>query len=267
MATFRAAVLQGRVDARPRRRRTGLALALGVAVLAACGGSAPTPHGWISPPAKAPASAATGPAGSLADWQARGASEVPPRSVLQVSLQGIEIVNQTAGAVSDADARAWARAFQRSSGLLYWAVAHMQDGFLQRSGLSSAPFAVFGQNLDDIILARRAGTRVEYTPENVRRLVVRPVPQSLQPAFASLRFVWKPYAIYLDALGPSATVWVDAQGNRTTKSEIGAGVPIEELLGGELSHDALFGDVWVRGSDWNCGDPSSRQGLAPACNP
>jgi hypothetical protein len=267
VATFRAAVLQGREDARPRGRRTVPAVALAIVTLAACGGSAVTSRGWTSPPPKAAASAATGPAGSMADWQARGATEVPPRSVLQVSLQGIQVVNQTAGAVSDADARAWAQAFQRSTGLLYWAVARMQDAFLQRSGLSSAPFAVFGPNLDDIILARRAGTRVEYTQQTVRRLVVRPVPQSLQPVFAKLRFVWKPYAIYLDALGPSATVWVDAQGNRTTKSEIAAGVPIEELLGGELSHDALFGDVWVRGSDWNCGDPSSRQGLAPACNP
>jgi len=240
---------------------------MAIVALAACGGSGRAPEGWSSPPPTSAAAASTGPAGSLADWQARGATEVPPASVLQVSLHGVEVVNQTTGVVSDADARKWAVAFQRSTELLYWAVAHMQDAFLERSGLSSAPFAVFGPNLDDIVLARRAGSRVEYTRETVRRLVVRRVQQSLEPVFVKLRFVWEPYAIYLDALGPAATVWIDAKGNRTTKSQIATGAPISELLGGELSHDPLFGDVWVRGSDWNCGDPSSRAGLAPACNP
>jgi hypothetical protein len=195
-----------------------------------------------------------------------GATEVPPASLQVVSLDGIEVVDQAGAAVRDAEARARAEAFMRTYGFLTWAVSRGRDGFLQRSGLSSAPLAAFRPNLNDIAQAREAGARVEYTREVSRRIVLRPVPAGRQPAFRSQLYVWKPYALYLDAVGPAATVWVDGRGSRTVRSQVAAGAPMPELLGGELSHDPLMGDVWVLGSDWDCTAPSSRQGLAPACS-
>jgi hypothetical protein len=235
--------------------------ALVLLLAVACGGPTATTH-RVQPSPSPAASAAP-----LSDWQRLGATEAPPASLQQVSLGGAEVVNQSAGAVSDGDARAWAEAFMRTFGYLLWAVSRGQDGFLMRSGLSSAPLTVFEPNVNDIVEARRAGDRVEYTRETFRRLVVRAVPQSLQPSFQRAQYVWKPYAIYLDAVGPITTTWVDAQGNRTVKSRIDAGVPAFELVGGELSHVSVMGDVWVLASDFDCTAPSSRQTLAPLCNP
>ncbi len=238
-------------------------MALVLLLALACGGPAVSSQG-----PRPKASAVPAPAGArLSEWQRLGATEVPPTSLQKVSLHGAQVVNQTGGAVSDADARTWAGAFMRTFGYLLWAVSRGQDGFLIHSGLSSSPLTVFQPNLNDIIEAHRAGDRVEYTPQTFRRLVVRPVPPGLQASFQRAQYVWKPYAIYLDAIGPAATNWIDPQGGRTVKSQVPAGVPVYELVGGELGHDALMGDVWVLGSDFDCTAASSRETLAPLCNP
>jgi hypothetical protein len=78
--------------------------------------------------------------------------------------------------------------------------------------------------------------------------------------------VWKPYAIYLDAVGPVETDWIDPQGGRTVKAQIGPGIPVFELIGGELSRSPVLGDVWVFASDFDCTAASSRLTLAPLCN-
>jgi hypothetical protein len=237
-------------------------VALVVVLAAACGGSSPTPqaHGHpstASPPTTAP----------LAAWQRLGATEAPPASLRQVSLGATQVVDQTQGAVSDADARVWAEALLRTFAYLRWAVAEGQDQFLFHSGLSSAPLTVFRPNVNDIVAARRGGDRVEYTLQVFRRLVVRAVAQGLQASIQQAGYVWKPYAIYLDAVGPVETDWIDAQGSRTVKSRVQPGAPLFELLGGELSHDPLMGDVWVFSFDFDCTAASSRQTLAPLCNP
>jgi hypothetical protein len=229
---------------------------------AGCGGSAakpPAPKASVAPPT--PSSA------PLSAWQKLGATVVPPASLQHVSLGGIEVVNQAGGAVSDADARTWAAAYQREYGYLSWAVSQQQDAFLLRSGLSSAPLAVFQPNLEEVAQARQAGDRVQWQSATLRRLVVRGVPQSLQGLFQSHQFNWKPYAIFIDQVGPSADIWVDAQGRSTVKFRSPAGAPAYELVGGELRHDPLMGDVWAPGSDWSCDDSRNRQNLAPLCNP
>jgi len=44
------------------------------------------------------------------------------------------------------------------------------------------------------------------------------------------------------------------------------GAPAFELVGGEMVHDPLMGDVFAFGSDWNCLDSANRLHLAPLCN-
>jgi hypothetical protein len=191
---------------------------------------------------------------------------VPPASLRQPALGATQVVNQAAGAVSDADARAWAQALLRTLAYLNWAVSQGQDAFLVRSGLSSVPHVVLQPNLTDIGEARQAGARVQYRLETIRRLLVRPVPEGLQPLFGRYQYTWKPYAIFLDAVGPAATTWVDAQGNQTVKSQIPAGAAAYELVGGELQHNPLMGDIWVMDSDWSCTSPPTQRALAPVCN-
>lgn len=228
----------------------------------ACGSPQSSPQRVASPaPSQLPSIA------PLASWQAKGATEVPPASVRQVSMRGIEVVNQTQGAVSDADARRWASALLLSVSYELWAVSHMQDAFLQKSGLNSAPLSIYRPDLTDIAGARQAGMTVLYTQHAIRRLVLRSVSERLRETFAGAGFDWKPYAFFLDAVGPGFTYWIDASGNRTVKAEIKPGEAAYELIGGELAHDLVLGDVWVSGSDFDCLSPPARQQLAPLCNP
>ena len=236
------------------------------ALVAGCSG--PLPGSRPGPAASATAVSATPPAtATLADWQRRGATEVPPASLQRVSLGTIEVVDQTGGAVAGRDARAWAEAFLRATNYEFWAVNRLQDQFLERSGLSSVPLTVFRPDLDDISAARKAGSRVEYSLKVLRRLVLRPVPDSLSATFTGQFFAWKPYAFYLDAVGPVAKRWTNAQGQQTTQVLLQPGEAGFELVGGELVHDPLMGDIFAFASDWDCTTPMSRQRLAPLCNP
>jgi hypothetical protein len=237
------------------------------AAIAACGAEPAAQRTGEQPsatPTRAPATAAPAP---FSEWQKRGATEVPPDGLQAVSLEGIQVVNQTKGAIGDDDARAWASAYLRATGYEYWAVSHRQDDFLLRSGLSSVPLQVFRPDLADIDASKRANTRVEYTPKTLRRMVLRSVPQALQPTFAGQLVAWKPYAFYLDAVGPAEKRVTDANGKQTVQTVLPAGQPGFELVGGELVHDPLMGDVFAFASDWDCLAPSSRQKLAPLCNP
>ena len=92
-------------------------------------------------------------------------------------------------------------------------------------------------------------------------------PQSVEATIRSVRYTWTPYAIYLDALGPAETDLIDAHGQRTVRSRTPAGAAMFELVGGELSHNPLMGDIWVLASDFDCTATSSRQRLSPLCNP
>jgi len=232
----------------------------------ACAGT-PAPTGAPGPATSTPAGPAT-PATTEADaWRAKGATEVPPESVRQVAIGAIGVVNQTSGAVSDADARGWALALLRSSGYDDWALNRMQDGFLLRGGLSSAPQAVFAGELGYIQKARTAGARVEATSQTIRRLVLRPLPDSLRQFFASQAMTWSQYGFYVDKIGPSEIATVDGSGARTVVARLGAGVGVPELFAGQLVHDAVLGDFWRLDSDFACGSAQSRQQLGGACDP
>jgi hypothetical protein len=230
--------------------------------------------GTASPPeqraSRSPATAATDPApppAPLSQWQQRGATEVPPAELQTVSLAGIHVVDQAGAAIPDAEAQAWARAFLRAINFEYWAVSRQQDQFLIRSGLSSAPLAVFRPDLSDIATARRTKSQIDYTRKVFRRMALRPVPAAMRPLFDQQLVTWKPYAFYLDAVGPSGKRVTDAAGRQTTQTLYQPGEPAFELVGGEVVHDPLMGDVFAFASDFDCVDPSNRQTLAPLCNP
>jgi hypothetical protein len=234
----------------------------------ACGQSpapAPAPrpdHGQPTPVVET-----TVPPAPLSAWQQVGATEVPPPTVQNVTLTGIQVVNQTAGAVSDADATAWAMGLLRGINFEFWAVSELQDQFLRRSDLSSAPLTVFQPDLNDITTARRSGSRIEYTRKVLHRMVLRPVPASMQTLFTQQLAVWKPYAFYLDAVGPSTKRVTDSAGHVTTQTLFQPGAPAYELVGGEMVHDPLMGGLFSFASDWDCLAPVDRQKLAPLCNP
>jgi hypothetical protein len=243
-----------------------IVLAVVVAVtLTGCGGSSPASQRSARPHGPSARSTLAGP-GLLAQWQAKGATAVPPESLRNPSLNGVQVVNQTGGAVSDADAQRWAVASLRGGGYELWALNGMQDRFLIQSGLGSPAQQVFQWDLGNVTGARQAGMKVEAHRLVLRRMVLRPVPQALQATFTSNLFEWTPYAFFLDEVGPGDLFWVDAQGTRTSKWHVDGGVGSPELVGGRLVKDPLMGEIWVQTSDWTCATPDSRRTFGSLCN-
>jgi hypothetical protein len=120
-----------------------------------CGSGASSGSG--RPSASTIPSAATATLVPLDRWRSLGATEAPPANIQQVSLQGIEVVNQTQGAVSEPDAHRWAEAFMRTGNYELWAFNALQDGFLTQGGISKAPTVAFRYDLDWIARARARG--------------------------------------------------------------------------------------------------------------
>jgi hypothetical protein len=240
-----------------------------VAATVACGilPSQDQPDGTRPAATATPSQAATPAPAPLSEWQKRGATEVPPADLQSISLEGIQVVNQTGDKVGDAEAQAWAGALLRAINFELWAVNRLQDRFLLQSGLSSAARTVFQPDLADIATVRKANGHMEYTRKVFRRMVLRPVPDTLRTTITEQLAVWKPYAFYLDAVGPATKRVTDASGHQTTQTLLQAGQPGYELVGGEMLHDPLMGDVFAFASDWDCLAPASRQKLAPLCNP
>ena len=126
---------------------------------------------------------------------------------------------------------------------------------------------MFSPDLADIDAARNAHERVQYTRKVIRRMVLRAVPAAMKATFTAQLANWEPYAFYLDAIGPATKVITDASGKQTTRTVFPPGAPAFELVGGDLVHDPLMGDVFAFGSDWDCLDSANRLHLAPLCNP
>ena len=232
-------------------------------MLAACGepatGGPPSPHSTSV--SESPSSF-----GDPVEWRQKGATEVPPASLRDVTLGSVQVVNATNGAVTDSDAKRYATAYVRANAYEFWAWNHGQDGFLLRGSLSDAPTRVFGYDISTIQEARSAHVQLVVTRLTLRRLVLRPVPESLRQFVTSQLFVWQPYAFYLDQVGPSELTWVDAAGKRTTKAHRDAGVGAPELVGGKLLTDPLLGEVWSVDSDFDCTAPNVRQRFGGLCN-
>jgi hypothetical protein len=240
-----------------------LAGAVALAAAASCGGPASTQHGGqgLTPTPSAAVSSAP-----LSDWRRLGATQAPPASLRAVWLGSIAVDDQAGPAVTPAQARAWAQAYLRTLGYLTWAVEHGQDSFLLRSRLASVT-TVVQPNVADMVQARQAGQEVTYQNPTIRRIVVRAVAQRFEGALQGQLYGWKPYAVFVDQIGPAAKRWVDPQGRQTVKAQIPAGAAAYELVGGELSHVPPMGDIWVMASDANCTSPNARQALAPLCDP
>ena len=253
------------------RRLPWAALVVFVAVFAsgACGG-AQSPSKAINRSASPAASATPAPRaapGVVSAWQAKGATQVPPQSVQQVTLAGIEVVNQTNGAVSQSDTEKWAAAFLRSGRYELWAVNAQQDDFLLRSGLNVAPQSVFAYDVGHLAEARSQQKRVKDTGLAFHRLVLRSVPQGKTTVFSQAGSVYTPYAWWVDYSGPFALTYVDARGQEEVKDHAAAGELRDQLVGGSLSQDPLLGDVWVFASDWDCTSSDNQQAFGSLCRP
>src|SRR5260370_21853164 len=127
--------------------------------LSACESGLPTSHAPPSP-RSSPSVVATADAQRCARLAKRGFSPCPPASD-RLPLPPTTIRNATNGAVTDATARQWGRAFQAAQAYYYWAMQHNARAALTSGALAdSSPQAVsnlFGTDLMDLGNAKAQG--------------------------------------------------------------------------------------------------------------
>src|SRR5215472_2747190 len=115
----------------------------------------------------------------------RGFTPCPPTPD-RLTLPPTTIRNATNGAIPDATAQQWGRAFQLAQAYYYWAMENNARSALTSGVLAdSSPQAVanlFGTDLMDLDNAKTAGGTLVYQPPNTPIAQVVPIPASLQDA-------------------------------------------------------------------------------------
>ncbi len=133
--------------------RGAVSVTVAVLALSSCGTPTPSHRPAVSatPTALSRPSAAAGPCASVttttaigqvphacaALWAPYGVTKVPPANLTDATPPPPPVVNGTNGAVSDADAQAWALASNRDSLWYRWAEANEQASLLPRLGSMS----------------------------------------------------------------------------------------------------------------------------------
>src|SRR5262249_34898310 len=112
----------------------------------------------------------------------RGFSPCPPTPD-KMQLPPTTIRNATNGAISDATAQQWGRAFQLAQAYYYWAMQNgarraLTSGILADSSLQAVG-NLFGGDLKDLDHAQQAGGMLVYQPPVVRITQLVAIPADL----------------------------------------------------------------------------------------
>src|SRR5215467_11956743 len=185
------------------RSRLGLLVVL-ILGLSACEGAS-SGHTPPKAPSSAPSVAVSADPQRCARLAKRGFTPCPPTPD-KMPLPPTTIRNATNGAISDATAQQWGRAFQLARAYYYWAI---QNGV--RSGLTSGGFAdpspeavgnLFGRDLKDLDTAKEAGGVLVYQPPMITITQVVLIPSDLQDAMRKEGLTPTRYGLAVRFTGP-----------------------------------------------------------------
>ncbi len=244
------------------RFRGGVVATLAIFAVASCGNPAPTatPTARKTPTAIARPSAAAGPCASVttttaiaevppacaALWAPYGVTKVPPANLTDSTPSAPPVVNGTNGAVSDADAQAWALAANRTAVWYRWAEANDQPSLLGRLGhpslLPPAELQVLATN------GTVAQPDCAIFPTKVALFAID---TEANRFFTSVgQIVSGGFALAAKYPGPCTITSVSASGQvQTIASFPQAGVT---FFAGAIRDDALLGRVWFTVGAGNC---------------
>jgi hypothetical protein len=222
--------------------------------LCACQG-APAAPGQQSPRPSASAPAAADPQ-RCARLAKRGFTPCPPTPD-RLQLPPTTIRNATNGAISDATAQQWGRAFQLAQAYYYWVMQNNARGALTSGALAdSSPQAVgnlFGTDLQDLDAAEKAGGVLVFQPLNMPTTQIVAIPGDLQQRMRTQGLSPEPYGIAVRFVGPASRSIRASNGQTTPLRTSDATFSATGMVWGELKDDPDLGSIWYEHGSYGCG--------------
>jgi hypothetical protein len=223
--------------------------AVGVVAAAACSQQA-------KPKSSVSASPTVNPAAALAAWKACGSDAVPPANVLASPKLPVKVdASKTNGAVSQAEADKWAKAYLREQYLEVWALTTNHDLVLAGGclGAQKAYDNLFSEEVSNINKAKAVGGHLDYEPlATYSAIALVPAPAAAA-AFADTISGQRPqFAIVATLQGPLNTYIVDASGKRTLLGQTAAGQTFRQAVFGQYQ-DGSIGPIWFELAAGDCG--------------
>lgn len=239
---------------RPDRPRTWIKaaamLAVGLTLLVACSQSAP--KGKFSP---SPSSG--GLAGnSLVAWKACGSDAIPPASLLLLPKLQVKVdASRTNGAVSQANADKWGRAFLREQHLENWAVTTNREAVLKGGCLGSitAYEELFAPEVSTMEQAKAAGGHLEFDPAaTLTGIAIVPAPVAAADYVSNLSGARPKFAVVGTFQGPIAAFIVTPSGSKQELGHTNAGVVFRVATFGQFKQSGI-GPLWFQMASADCG--------------
>ncbi|MDQ2960816.1 MAG: hypothetical protein M3R48_07170, partial [Candidatus Dormibacteraeota bacterium] len=184
-------------------------------------------------------------------WSPYGVTKVPPANLADGTPVPPAVVNETNGAVSDAQANAWALADSRGSRWFQWAEANVQPGLLGHLGIVGLVPGVEMQAL-------AAGNSVVQPECAVFPTAVRlfPLQAADVPFFATLGESVGVGYVFVDSYPANCSVTAVTPDGQSKVIE-SYPTASRTFNPGYLAADALLGTVWYVNGGANCGNPGA----------
>jgi hypothetical protein len=185
----------------------------------------------------------------------RGFTPCPP-TMDQLRLPPTTIRNATNGAVSDATAQQWGRAFQLAQAYYYWAMENNARSALTSGVLAdSSPQAVsnlFGTDLMDLDNAKQQGGQLVIEPLRMPATQLVTIPSELQQAMQRQGLVPSGYGLAVRFTGPSRRSIRLADGQTMEVLSSGPDYAATLLIWGEFRVDHDLGAIWYEHGNYGC---------------
>lgn len=222
-------------------------------VLSAC--SIGRPVGQTSPSPHPPSAAPTADPARCDRLAKRGFTPCPPTAD-KMQLPPTTIRNATNGAVSDATAQQWGRAFQLTEAYYRWALqANARDaltkGVLADPGTNSVA-NLFGTDLMDLDEATRQSGRLVVEPLQFPSVQVVTVPHDLQQAMQRQGLTPSDFGLAVRFIGPGRRAIRHTDGTEIVVVSTGADYSASLLLWGQFKTDPDLGAIWYEFGNYGC---------------
>ena len=235
------------------RGRLGLLVVL-ILGLSACEGAS-SGHTPPKAPSSAPSVAVSADPHRCARLAKRGFTPCPPTPD-KMPLPPTTIRNATNGAISDATAQQWGRAFQLAQAYYYWAIQSGHRAALTSGALSDPdPQTVgnlFGGDLQDLDSAQKAGGTLIYQPPRTPIAQVVAIPVELQDAMRRQGLTPSPYGLAVRFTGPTSRSIRTPDGRDTEIGARDATFVVDVLVWGDLRGDTDLGSILFEHGTYGC---------------
>jgi hypothetical protein len=185
----------------------------------------------------------------------RGFTPCPPTAD-KLPLPPTTIRNATNGAIPDATAQQWGRAFQLTEAYYRWALQANARDALTAGGFAdpnqNAITNLFSSDLMDLDNAARQDGELVFVPLNMPLVQLVAVPADLQPAMRRQGLTPTDYGFVVRFTGPGQRSVRRHDGSEivivSTPSDYSAAL----LIWGQLKQDPELGTIWYERGNYGC---------------